>query len=404
MPPSCMLHVDVDAFFAQVEKIINPRLRGRPVAVGAGVVASSCYLARRKYGISTAMTLSEARRRCPQLVILRGNQKIYQSFTDRLWRICKEFSPQVETFLDEAYCDLSGTGLLYENYEHAGHALRRRIKRELDMTVTVGIGTSRMIAKMASKDVKPDGCLYIPPGHELTYISAKPAGRLPGIGRAFQRALEDMNIKTIGQLRMLGRDAMTRLFGASGAVLYERCRGIDTQGIAEEKPPRSISRESSFYCDTADLTAIHGMLSYLGERAMRSVRDLNLKVKTVRVAIGYSDHRHEHMSRSLASHTVLDEEVFELALHLLVKLYTRRATLHRIGITLSNFVSDAGQQQLDLFSRYDKQKLRRLHEAKDRIRQRFGHASLVAGRALCMLEDYERDHYGFILRGACLTK
>lgn len=399
----CILHVDVDACFAQIEKLINPKLRGRPVAVGAGVCSTCCYVARR-YGVKVAMPLSQARRLCPDLVVLRGHQKTYECFTRELWDICRDYSPAVETFLDEAYLDLTGTEHLYSDYEKVGRALKARVKHELGLEVTVGIAAGRMIAKMAGKETKPNGFQFIPFGTESDYIAGKPVEALAGVGHAIARTLHDCNIRTVSELRALPAATLERMFGVHGLLLYDRARGRDPQIVEPDRPPLSVSRSSSFYRDTADRVEIQAMLAYLCERAMRAVRGLGLKGRTVKVSISYSDGGGDAVSRSLPEATALDEDVFDLALALLDALYRRRASLHRVGICLSNFRPDSGEQQREIFSERDRIRLRRLHAAKDSIRARYGHASVVAGKSLTMLNDYEQNAYGFILRCANLTK
>jgi DNA polymerase-4 len=398
-----ILHLDIDAFVAAIEQQLNPKLRGRPVIVGNGVIASCSYEAR-KFGCYAGQRLSEARRMCPGVVILDGCEKTYRAFAARIFELAREFSPAVEAYLDEAYCDLTGTERLYGgNWTAAARELKRRIRDRTGLTVTIGLGASRMVAKMASKAVKPDGLHRVPAGTEDEFIRALPIEKLPGVGRSTGETLRRLNIWTIAELRVLSIDHLTGLFGEPGRLLYERCRGRDTQPVTVREVPQSISRETSFHEATIDPGEISGMLYYLTERAVKTARQLGLKARTVSVKVRYTDSGAPAMSRSLAAASDRDEEVFALASELLGRLHTRRETLHGIGMTLSGFVLD-GAGQLDLFDPERGCRLDRLYASLDRVRDRFGHSAVVAGRSIALMGRLEQDGYGFVLRTPSLTK
>jgi len=402
-PLRTILHVDIDAFFAAIEQILNPKLRGRPVIVGAGVIASCSYEARR-FGLHAGMPLTEARRLCPGAVILDGHEKTYRAFAGRIFDICRRYAPAVETFLDEAYCDLTGT-----ERHHGGDPLvaaarlRADVFREVGLTVTAGIGTSRMVAKMAGKSVKPDGLHRVMPGDEDAFIRALPIAKLPGVGPATGRVLERMNVETIGDLRAFSRAHLEKLFGAPGAALHERCRGRDTQPVTVREIPQSISRDSSFHADTIDPGEIEGMLYYLTERAVRTARSQGLKARTVSARLRYTDSGGEAKSRTLPDPSDRDEEIYACARDLLKTIHTRRESLHMVGVALSNFVTGAAGQ-MDLFDPEKGPKLDRLYESLDRVRSRFGHSAVVAGKSVRLIGRVEQDGYGFVLRTPSLTK
>jgi DNA polymerase IV len=398
-----VLHVDIDAFFASVEQIRYPRLKGKPVVVGAGVIASCSYEAR-KFGLTAGMRLTEARRRCPQVIILDGHEKVYRSFAARIFDLCGTLGPSVETYLDEAYCDLTGTERHHRgDLVLAARRFRERIRREIGLSVTVGLGSSRMVAKMASKAVKPDGLHRVPHGEEDAFIRSLPVAKLPGVGHATAQVLERLNVRTIEDLRLLSPEHLERLFGAPGRLLYERCRGRDTRPVSVREIPASISRETSFHADTIDPEEIAGMLYYLTERAVRTARGLHLKARTVTTRIRYSDSGGDAASRSLARPSDRDQEIYDVAMSLLARLHTRRESLHGVGVVLSSFVPDAAGQ-LDLFDGGRGPRLDRLYESLDRVRGRFGHSAVVAGRSVKLLGRLQQDGYGFVLRTPSLTK
>ncbi|MFW6161708.1 MAG: DNA polymerase Y family protein [Planctomycetota bacterium] len=398
----CVMHVDIDAFFASVEQVRDPRLRGRPVIVGSGVIASCSYEAR-EFGLEAGMPLKQARRLCPEVVILEGHYPTYRCFADRIFALCHRFAPHVETFLDEAYCDLTGTGGLYGDVLHAGRQLKDAVRAETGLRVSVGIGANRMVAKMAGGFGKPDGLVLVEHGDEETFIRDLPVRKLPGIGRARLDTLGKLNIATIGELQQLDRPTLEALFGGDGDALYERCRGRDSRVIAEREIPKSISRETAFHEDTADPHAAEAMHFYLTERASRVLRRLGLQARTIEVRIRYADGKAGRTSRSLPAPTDLDDQLFAPARDLLAALHRRRTSLHRVGVRLARF-SMTSQHQRDLFAAADVEKRASLYACLDRLRDRFGHSAIVAGKYLGTLGSLRKDRHGYVLRTPCLTK
>lgn len=411
-----ILHADIDAFFASVEQVRNPSLRGKPVIVGSGVIASCSYEAR-KFGLRAGMPLAQARRLCPDAVILEGHYPTYRCFANKVFGICRRIAPHVEAHLDEAYCDLTGTcgwradcegegaspATLYGHPTNAGKFLKEAVLAETGLTVSVGIGTNRMIAKMASSSGKPDGLVVVGPGDEDAFVRDLPIEKLPGVGHARLAVLTKLNIARIGDLRQLDQATLEALFGADGAALYERCRGRDSRVIAQAEIPKSISRETALHEDTADAAQIEAMLFYLIERAARALRSLGLRARTVEVRIRYSDGKGARAARSLLQATGLDAELYELARLLLRGLYARRASLHSLGIQLSR-LSRSGERQRELFEEKKRDRLGHLYACLDRLRQRYGHLVVMPGKSLEALGGLRKDRYGFVLRTPCLTK
>ena len=236
-----VLHVDIDAFFAAIEQQRDPRLRGQPVIVGAGVIASCSYEARA-FGLKAGMPLTEAKRLCPHAVIIDGHAQVYRCFAEEIFGRCRALAPQVETYLDEAYCDLSGTERLHGDLVEAARALKRAIRAATGLAVTCGIGPNRMLAKLIGKTVKPDGLARIGAARADAFMRDQPVERVAGVGGAHARTLRSMNIGTAGEMRALPVAALERLFGTAGRLLHERCRGRDTAPVNEREIPLSISR------------------------------------------------------------------------------------------------------------------------------------------------------------------
>ncbi len=413
--PSCVLHIDIDAFFASVEQLRNPAWRGKPVAVGSGVIASASYEARR-FGLRAGMPLREARTLCPKLRIIAGHAPIYRCFSDRIFALCGEYAPAIETYLDEAYCDWSGTERLYPDPGAVAAEIRQRIRGETGLTVTAGIGRNRILAKMASKCAKPDGLRRILPVQEDDFIRELPAARLPGVGPKTEKLLEKLNIRTIGEMRILSRESLRGMLGLPGLVLFNRCRGEDTQPICRKEVPSSIRRETSFHKDTIDRETIEGTLYYLTERATNTMRQLHLEARQLGVKIRYADGAEEVSARKLSTPTQLDAELFALAMRILNALYVRRVALHLVGVFLGSFVPRSGFRQLELFGEghpsqgsiqepiREYRRDLKLLESLDTIRERYGYASVVCGKSLHLLGKLAQDDHGFILRTSSLTQ
>jgi DNA polymerase-4 len=394
--------VDIDAFFASIEQRRDPRLRGRPVIVGAGVIASCSYEARR-FGLKAGMTLSEARRLCPQAVVVEGHAQVYRCFAEEVFARCREVAPAVETYLDEAYCDLTGTGRLHGDPLDAARGLKRAILEATGLTVTCGLGPNRMLAKLAGKAVKPDGLARVTAAGAEAFMRDLPVERVAGVGHAHAKTLRSMNVRTAGELRVLPVETLERLFGAPGRLLHERCRGRDTAVVSEREVPLSISRETSFHRDTADLREIEGMLEYLAGRACRTARELGIRPRTVAVRLRHADGESLERARSLPQPSDADPVVLALALGTLARLFTRRVALHQVGLALSNF-SRAGGEQGALFEEREAGRRAALYRAFDGVRAAFGHGVLVSGRALHLKGRIPEDEHGFVLRTPSLTK
>jgi DNA polymerase-4 len=313
-PPAIFL-VDIDAFFAQVEQILQPELKGRPVIVGGlvtdrSVVASASYEARAR-GVKTAMPLAQAHRICPDAVFLRGNFHAYARFSREMMDLCRRYTPLVEPMsLDEAYLDVTGCRRLFETQgiisagdawplEAADH-LKRTLKREMDLFVTVGVAASRLVAKIACDYAKPNGVAYVKPGYEAPFLAPLPLKVLPGIGPRTAERLARYNLHQVCDLVRIPPAMLAAHFGPAAEVLAARARGIDSSTVnADLGDPKSISRETTFETNLIARDAMLAMLYYLMERACRQLRDDGLLARTVTVKVRYADFLTEGRSRSL---------------------------------------------------------------------------------------------------------
>lgn len=413
-----MVHLDIDAFFASVEQRLVPALRGRPVAVGSGCIASCSYEARAR-GLRAGMSLAEARRRCAELVVMPGSYGVYRCFAAEIWDFCREVAPVVETYLDDAYLDLSGTGLLYGDPRRPVSRLRARVRERTGLVVTAGIGPNRMIARLASASVKPDGMRLVRADEVEGFLIDRPVGDIPGVGPKTAGTLAKLAVKTVRDLRKLSCEELVAMFGRNGSAMHDRARGLDTRAICKREVPKTISRETTFHKETTDPAEVAAMLHYLVERAMRAVRELGLVARGVSLKIRYADFRpthragpesgvdapgHDEARTRLSAPTRLEGAVFDAVTALLGRLHTRRVALRNVGIVLSGLSLD-DSRQMSLFKEDEGEARRgRLAEAVDDLRARYGFGAVTAGKSVGLLGKLRRDDNGYILRTPCLTK
>ena len=414
-PHPAVLHVDIDAFFASVEQLRNPHLRGRPVIVGTGVVASASYEARA-FGIRAGTTLRDVRRRCPQAVILPGHAPTYRAFAERLFDLAAELSPDVETFLDDAFVDLSGTEALHGHLIRAAAHLRRRVREATGLTVSLGLGTNRMVARMVTRLSKPDGFSWLRPGGEADFVASRPVEELPGIGWQRAGVLREMGVTRVGELRDFSSLQLRDLFGEAGLLIAERARGRETRAIHAAELPRSIRRETSFEQPQIARSQLDAMLHYLAERATGQARRLGVEPCRLRVHLRWADGMPAARTARLCTRGCPTEALFAAARALLRGLLTRRMGIRNLGIQISRFHLEASAQ-MGLFATApaespaplaaggsDLARQRQLDAAVDEVRARFGFRSLLRGPSLELLGQLPSDAYGFILRTPCLTR
>lgn len=395
------MHMDIDAFFPSVEQSRMPFLRGKPVVVGSGVIASCSYEARR-FGLHAGMAIHEAKKRCPQAVYLEGDAQVYRSFAEKIWEQCHTMSPAVDTYLDDAYLDMTGTHRLYPDVRTAAVYLKQRVREATGLSVTVGVGPSRVVARMAGAERKPDGLTVVEPAVVGAFLAEKPVRELVGVGRKIEHKMGLLGIRTVGQMRKLPLDGLEALFGRNGHTLYERCRGRDGRVVGKREIPRTISRETTFHRATADPAEVRSMLYYLTERGMRTVRQLGLKTRAVKLRICYSDWVARAAQRTVAA-TDLEGPVFERVMELMRTQHTRRVSLRRAGVVLSSFEISGGAQRT-LFDDAADPRRERLALAVDAVRGRFGFKAVVAGPAVGLLGKLKWGEHGYVLRTPSLTK
>jgi DNA polymerase-4 len=381
-----IFHVDLDAFFVAVERVLDPSLIGRPVVVGGapghrGVVMSASYEARR-YGVRSAMPAAEARRLCPQAVFVPGKMHEYRKVSARFVDILRSFTPLVEQVsVDEAYLDMAGTELLFGPPEAAARAMRARIASQLQVTASIGVAESKLVAKVASDECKPDGLLIVPAGDAEAFLSALPAGKLPGLGPRAEQQLSVLGIRTIGQLVRYPLGPLARRIGEGPARwLKERARGVDDSPVVPQRDAKSISAETTFEADSADRDFLRATLLELAERVGARLRRSGKHARGITLKLRYYDFTTITRQKTLHRPVEGDDAIFRAATELMeAALRARRAKVRLLGVGVDELTDPAAQLPL-LATPADEDS--KLSGAVDRIRERFGRDSIKRAAVL----------------------
>jgi DNA polymerase-4 len=407
MKRRCIVHIDIDAFFAAVEVLLNPSLEGKPVIVGGlpherGVASTASYEAR-KYGVHSGMPLRKAYQLCPQGIFVRGNYQIYSAFSKRLFRVLHQYTPDVEeASLDEAYLDLTRCRPLYSSFSRTTQEIKHRAEKELGITVSVGVGPNKLMAKLATNKAKPGGLFEVKEGQEGAFLKSLDISSLPGIGPKTQIVLRMLNIHKIGDLWGLPRATLHSLFGLNGDELYLQSRGVDSRPLARATTPKSVSRETTFLEDIWDKRLLLAHLAYLCDRLTLPLRKDRLYAHIIEVKVRYSDFKTEAKRRLLISPLQEMGRIFPIAKELFHELFAgSRLSLRLVGVKASDLVR---ARPLSLFEPYSERYVR-LGQAVDQVREKYGFGSLLTVREkmLGSLYNFERDR-GFVLKTASLTK
>jgi len=351
-PPEPILHLDMDAFYAAVEQRDDPVLAGRPVAVGAasgrGVVAAASYEARAA-GVHSAMPMVRARRLCPDLVVVPPRFDRYHEVSDAVMAVLHDVTPLVEPLsLDEAFLDVTGAVGLFGPPPTIGAALRARIRTELALPCSVGVGPTKSVAKLLSGLAKPDGLLHWPTAEVVARLRPLPVGHLWGAGPRTVERLEGYGLTTVGDVADTDRRTLQRLVGeALGAQLHDLARGVDPRPVVPTRPARSVSAEATFDADVDDPAVLDRRLLELAARVARRLRRSGLVARTVTLKVRLADHTDVTRARTLPVPTARTHDVVAAARALLAALRLERARVRLLGVRCSGLrdATDAGPVQ-----------------------------------------------------------
>jgi DNA polymerase-4 len=372
-PKRRIIHVDMDAFYASVEQLDNPRLKGKPVIVGRiegrGVVAAASYEARR-FGVRSAMPMAKAKELCPKAVFLPPRFERYKEISSQIQEILRSYTPLVEGIsLDEAFLDVTG-----HEAETIAKRIKQRIKEEIKLTCSIGIAPNKFLAKLASNLGKPDGFTLIRGDEVDEVLKDLPVSMIWGVGEVTEKRLHELGIHTIGELRKVPLEELVARFGKHGERLYNLSRGVDNSPINPKRKAKSISHEVTFPKDLYDPEEVKRVLHKLSEEVGRRLRRKGLKGRTIEIKVRYPDFSQITRSLSLDMPTDSTDTIWSQA----ERLFERNVRIERgirlIGVGVSNLTE---KSQLLLFDQDEK--LQRIDKVVDEIRERFGKDSIRRG-------------------------
>ncbi len=399
---SNIVHVDVDAFFASVEQVLNPRLRGKPVLVGRGCVASASYEAKF-CGVRTAMSFREALRVCPKAIVVPGQYEHYADFAERVRRILETYTPAVETAaLDDFYLDFAGTERLYPDFPGTLRRLQMEILKRTGLSVSVGAARTKVVASIASRLERPRGFRIVAPGEEEAFLTPLPVEKLYGIGHVHAGMLAERGVTMIGQLREVPKLALQAAFGeVIGQQVWERARGLDGREVLLPSTPKSVSRETTIEGGTIDTEFLGGLIEYLSERIGSTLREYGKQARTIGLRIRYVDHFSAHQAVRISKPTNDERELLAAAKDLFDKLFTRRVAVRLVGVSVTNLETDRRQNEL-----FDTNANRRwyLNHGLDSVRGRYGWNAVFYGNGLELREHYATKPNGLVLSTPCLSR
>lgn len=382
-------HLDMDAFFVSVEELFDPSLKGKPVVVGGksdqrGVVSAASYAAR-KFGVHSAMPLRTAYQLCPQAIFVEGHPHRYREYSGKVFAVLKQFSPKIEmASIDEAYIDFTGTERLHGPALKAAHRLHEAIKAETQLNCSIGLATSRLLAKVASDQAKPSGILWVPPGEEANFLAPLDIRKIPGIGKKTEARLHQLGIRRVGDLAALENSYLEELMGKWGLALAGKALGLDAGGyfsseLGANSDPKSISHEQTFGEDSTDAAMLEATLAKLSQMVGRRLREHQLHARTIQIKYRYSDFSTYTRAATLDQPTDIDIDLIEHS-RLLFRRNWTGAAIRLVGVQVSSFEHTEGQ--LNLLENEKSRKWRNALGAADRLRDKFGEKSVAVASGM----------------------
>ncbi len=382
-----ILHCDMDAFYASVEERDRPELLGKPVIVGGspekrGVVSAANYVAR-KYGVHSAMPSAVAHRLCPHGVYLPPRIGYYAEVSRQIRDIFERFTPLVEPLsLDEAFLDVTGSEHLFGTAADIGRQIKQAVRDELRLVVSVGVAPNKFLAKIASDLKKPDALVVVDPDKVQEFLDPLPVERLWGVGKQSSKVFQGLGIRTIGQLRQCPSSLLQARFGSSGEHLWQLARGIDDRSVVPEREAKSISHETTFEHDIADVAALRAWLVDLTEQVGCRLRRHGLRGRTVQLKVRFADFSLITRSSTLPEPTDITDELWRAADELLCqRLPAGHLPVRLLGMGVSG-LDGTGLVQGLLFDGEQREKQGRADATADQIKQRFGTDALRRGSSL----------------------
>jgi DNA polymerase-4 len=379
-----IIHLDMDAFYAAVEVLDNPSLRGKPVIVGGsrkrGVVSSASYEAR-KFGVHSAMPMATAMRLCPKGIFLPVRMSRYQEVSEQVFEVFCRFTPLVEPLsIDEAFLDVTGSVKLFGPPEKIAKTIKRAVVEEVGITVSAGVAPSKYLAKIASELGKPDGLMIVREDEVRSFLEPLSIDKLWGVGKVTQKGLGLLGVRTIGDLSRFPLEVLEKNFGKHGDHLHFLSQGIDDRDVELVREVKSIGHEDTFASDLLDMEAARRELLSLATRVSRRLRGEAVVGRTVTLKVKYNDFVQITRSETLPEPTEDGWEIFRRCCGLLEKTEVGKRPARLLGISVSQLRPREGGTQLSLFQRKSPvPRRKRLGIALDKISEKYGEDGIVPG-------------------------
>ncbi|WP_223034873.1 DNA polymerase Y family protein [Hanstruepera marina] len=369
-----VLHLDLDTFFVSCERLIDSRLKKRPLMVGGtgdrGVVAA-CSYETRKFGVHSGMSMKVARRLCPEAVVIRGNSSIYTKYSHMVTEIIKERVPVFEkASIDEFYADLSGMDKFFGSYKYASE-LRQKIISETGLPISFGLSTNKIVSKVATGEAKPNNQLRIDMGYEKSFLAPLSIRKIPSVGDKTYQVLRNFGVDKVRVVQQMPLELMISVLGLNGKTIWKRANGLDNPPLIPFHERKSISTERTFTKDTIDIVKLRTTIFAMAENLAFQLRRANKLSACIAVKIRYSDFN-TYTKQLKIPYTSADHVIVPAVLELFDKLYERRLLIRLVGVKFSNIVS--GNYQINLFD--DTEEMLNLYNAMDTIRSKYGELSI----------------------------
>ena len=363
-------HLDLDTFFVSVERLLNPKLMGKPILVGGsgdrGVVASCSYEAR-KFGIHSAMPMYAAKRLCSHAIIIKGDYEAYSKYSRLVTEVIRDTVPSFEkSSIDEFYIDMTGMDKFFGCSKFSAE-LKNRITKESGLPISYALASNKLISKVATNEVKPNGQLEIPFGYERSYLAPLAVSKLPGVGDKTKLLLLNMGVQKVETLSKIPIELMINLLGKPGADLHRKANGIDESPVVPFHEQKSISTENTFQQDTIDLKFLHAELARMTEKIAFQLRSENRLTGCITVKLKYTDFTTYTAQKSIA-YANQDHIILSTVRDLFTKVHTRRLLIRLIGVRFTDLIP--GNYQINLFD--DSQEKIKMYQAIDSIKKQFG--------------------------------
>ena len=381
---AAIVHLDLDCFFVSCERIKNPGLIGKPVIVGGnrtnrGVVSSASYEAR-EFGVRSAMPIAQAKRLCPRGIFVAPDFDCYSKLSDDVEHFLNQVAPVVEqASIDEFYMDLTGCNLIYPDLNILGSFVKTYLASELKLPASLAIASNKLVAKIAVDQVKPDGFVRIEAGKEAGFLAPLPIRAMPGIGKATEREMNRLGLKTLGQIAKASEGFLKTHFGRWGAEFRQMALGLDDRPVIPWEEPKSIGRETTFEHDFGEPEYLLSVLSSFMEECCAELRKYQFEARTVSVKFRLPDFTTFERSKTITA-TDREEEIFRTIKMLFLKNWKSNMKLRLIGVSVSNFLPS--KKARDLFTDTDRGKRELIAQQIDRIRAKYGFETIHLGSSI----------------------